>query len=289
MTDSSGNLAVLHEMMLPSDWELFIQSSRVLFANKNVYICFLVAIALVAAAPIRAASADVSTPGTTVVSKTVVRVDRRTGKLIRIPAPAAKPASKETVSKAKAAYAAIVEEAAKKHSVDPLLVESMIQVESNYNPAAVSAKGAEGLMQLMPPTARMLGVSNSFDPQQNIEAGVRYLKQLQDTFKDTRLALAAYNAGPGSVEKYKFVPPYRETWNYVTEVDRRYQDARRAADQAAADTSQPVSTMPEDKPAVPALVEEKFSKLEQFVDEQGRLHLRTKMESRPKAAESVKR
>ena len=84
-------------------------------------------------------------------------------------------------------------------------------------------------MQLMPPTARMLGVSNSFDPQQNIEAGVKYLKYLQSVYKDDRLALAAYNAGPANVEKYKQVPPFKETQNYVEQVGRRYDDARRVA------------------------------------------------------------
>src|SRR5262249_1975615 len=109
----------------------------------------------------------------------------------------------------------------------------------------------------------------------NIEAGVRYLKQLQDQYKDDRLALAAYNAGPSSVEKYKFIPPYRETQDYVQEVDRRYKAARQAADAAAAVVSvtepkneqQPAAGKPVD------LLE--HPKLEQFVDENGRLHLRT--------------
>ena len=78
-------------------------------------------------------------------------------------------------------------------------------------------------MQLTPATARMLGVSNSFDPQQNIEAGVKYLKYLQSVYKDDRLALAAYNAGPGAVEKYKQIPPYPETQNYVNQVGKRYE------------------------------------------------------------------
>jgi soluble lytic murein transglycosylase-like protein len=173
------------------------------------------------------------------------------------------------------------EQAARTHNVDPLLVDSVIQVESSYDPYAVSPKGAEGLMQLMPSTARMLGVSNSFDPQQNIEAGVRYLKQLKDIFKDDRLALAAYNAGPGAVEKFKWIPPYRETLSYVDEVGRRYDGARKAAASEAAvqaaapkpeGSAAPVEKVPSEK------VEEKHPKLEQFVDQYGRLHLSTKRE-----------
>ena len=155
--------------------------------------------------------------------------------------------------------------------MDPLLVDSVIQVESNYNPHAVSSKGAEGLMQLMPSTARMLGVTNAFDPQQNIEAGVRYLKQLKDQFGDDRLALAAYNAGPAAVDKYKWVPPYAETQNYVAEIGRRYEDARRSSPNPAAKVAVEQKVTPE-----VVVTEERASKLEQFVDQDGRLHLSTK-------------
>jgi soluble lytic murein transglycosylase-like protein len=147
----------------------------------------------------------------------------------------------------------------------------MIKVESNYNVHAVSNKGAEGLMQLMPPTARMMGVSNSFDPQQNIEAGVKYLKYLKDMYKDDRLALAAYNAGPGAVDKYKWIPPYAETENYVYQVGKRYGEARRAADAA-----KPVEVpAPEVKSIQVTPVEVKPAAVEQFIDENGRLHLKT--------------
>ena len=159
----------------------------------------------------------------------------------------------------------MVEKAARDNNVDPLLVHSIIQVESNYNPYAVSSQGAQGLMQLMPPTARDLGVSNSFDPRQNIEAGVRYLKYLQDLYKDDRLALAAYNAGPGAVQKYKWIPPYPETQDYVNRVGQHYGAAKKAAAQHLAE------------PAVPpvGVMEETHPKLEPFVDAEGRLHLRT--------------
>ena len=159
--------------------------------------------------------------------------------------------------------------------MDPLLVHSVIKQESNYNAYALSNKGAEGLMQLMPPTARMLGVSNSFDPRENIEAGVKYLKYLQGVFKDDRLALAAYNAGPGAVEKYKQVPPFKETQNYVDQVGKRYETARRERD-AEVKASPQTSQRPEIAPVLPeAVIQDKHPRLEQFVDEHGLLSLRT--------------
>jgi soluble lytic murein transglycosylase-like protein len=108
------------------------------------------------------------------------------------------------------------------------LVDSVIQVESNYDPFAVSPKGAQGLMQLMPETAKRFGVKDIFDPKQNIEGGVRYLKFLQETFKDERLALAAYNAGEGAVERYGSVPPYPETVDYVAKVGKKIGQAQQA-------------------------------------------------------------
>jgi soluble lytic murein transglycosylase-like protein len=192
----------------------------------------------------------------------VVRADPRTGKLVRsvIPAPGV------SHTKPQPAISEIVEKTAKAHDVDPLLVHSMIQVESNYDPSAISPKGAEGLMQLMPATARMLGVSNSFDPQQNIEAGVKYLKQLQGIYNDDNLALAAYNAGPGAVQKYKQIPPYKETRDYVTQVGKRYSNAKVAAEEH----KQTAAKLPEPAPAPP-----EHPKLEQYTDQNGRLYLRT--------------
>ncbi len=184
----------------------------------------------------------------------------------------------------------LVEQSARAHNVDPLLVESVMQVESGFNPYAISPKGAEGLMQLMPGTSRMLGVRNSFDPVENIEAGVKYLKYLKSVYQDDRLALAAYNAGPKAVEKFKEVPPYRETQDYVERVGRRYQAARTAADKAAganpAGSGQAngnpaglvhAGTTAETLAAQTAAAEvvEKHPKLEQFVDQDGKLHLRT--------------
>jgi soluble lytic murein transglycosylase-like protein len=115
----------------------------------------------------------------------------------------------------------VIVEHSKMHNIRPDLVRAVVQVESAFNPYAVSPKGAQGLMQLMPATARALGVSNPFNPLDNIRGGVRYLRQLLDRYdNDEVLALAAYNAGPEAVAKYgQKVPPYRETRNYVTKVN----------------------------------------------------------------------
>jgi hypothetical protein len=115
----------------------------------------------------------------------------------------------------------------------------------------------------------MLGVNNTFDPGENIEAGVRYLKYLQDLYKDDRLALAAYNAGPGAVEKFKAIPPFPETRKYIQKVGQRYGEAKAAVKVEPPENGTQVGVKQ------PAPREERYSKLEQFVDEDGRLHLQT--------------
>lgn len=126
-------------------------------------------------------------------------------------------------------YVPIIEEAARKHGVDPRLVAAVARRESAWNVNAVSRVGACGLMQLMPDTARFLGVRNVFDARENIFGGTRYLRTLLDTFDgDLDLTLAAYNAGPGAVEKYRGVPPYRETRAYVAAVKASYEKELRA-------------------------------------------------------------
>jgi soluble lytic murein transglycosylase-like protein len=114
---------------------------------------------------------------------------------------------------------ALVQQNADIWQVDPALIKSVIANESSFNSNATSSAGAQGLMQLMPETAASLGVRNPYDPAQNVAGGTRYLRSLLDRFNgNTRLAVAAYNAGPGAVEKYGDVPPYAETQNYVQNV-----------------------------------------------------------------------
>lgn len=118
---------------------------------------------------------------------------------------------------------AAIEQAAARHNVDPNLVRAVVKVESNFNPNAVSRKGAMGLMQLMPSTARQLKVNNPFDPAQNVDAGVRQLKHLLDNYGgNVKLTLAAYNAGAGAVAKSSGVPHYAETQNYVRRITNLY-------------------------------------------------------------------
>lgn len=117
-----------------------------------------------------------------------------------------------------------IEELSAKYSVDPKLVHSIIKQESSYKSDSVSGAGAMGLMQLMPATATSLGVKDPFDPGQNIEGGVKYIKQMMDKYNgNTKLALAAYNAGPGNVDRYGGIPPFEETQNYVSKVMGHYQ------------------------------------------------------------------
>ena len=128
------------------------------------------------------------------------------------------PAAAEQASPLDGPYAEIIARAAEAHGVSPMLVSALIQVESGYRPRARSPKGAMGLMQLMPSTARAYKVGNPFEPKANIEAGIKHLKSLIDRFRGVELALAAYNAGPGAVERFKGVPPYRETRSYVSRI-----------------------------------------------------------------------
>lgn len=118
---------------------------------------------------------------------------------------------------------AFIQKAAHKHHVPEKLIHSIIKAESNYNPSAVSPKGAVGLMQLMPETAKAYGVSNLFNPEENIEGGVKYLKDLMKIYgEDLELILAAYNAGQEAIKKYGGIPPYPETLNYIRKVKASY-------------------------------------------------------------------
>ena len=115
-------------------------------------------------------------------------------------------------------YDDLIEAAAAKHDLDPALVKAVIYAESGFRPNAVSNAGAEGLMQLMPGTSASLSVTDAFDPEANIEGGTRYLKKQMDRFGDLNLALAAYNAGPAAVARYRGVPPVEETRSYINKV-----------------------------------------------------------------------
>ena len=204
----------------------------------------------------------------------VVRADARSGRLVRsvtvaprdvtprAPGAAARPAAERIP------LGEMIDKAAREYGVDPLLVHAVIQVESGYNPFAVSPKGAQGLMQLIPSTASRLGVKNTFDAEQNIRAGVRHLRQLQEIYKDTRLALAAYNAGEAAVSRYGRVPPYAETENYVIQVGQRWGNARRVA--------QPAAKRPNEEASEQASREPEHRPVEYFVDSEGRLHMRTR-------------
>lgn len=176
----------------------------------------------------------------------VVRSDPRTGKLVRtvvvtpkvvversvaatvVPDRVLAPDSAAPASAAPAAEEQgidrMVQAAAAQHSLPTQLIYSVIKVESNYNPYAVSPKGALGLMQLIPETTRRFGVADVFNPEENIEGGAKYLKYLLDLYHwDFNLALAAYNAGEAAVAKYGGVPPFAETRNYVAQVYREFE------------------------------------------------------------------
>jgi soluble lytic murein transglycosylase-like protein len=214
----------------------------------------------------------------------VVRADMRTGKLVRSAVVAPKPVLQQRVDETRVAekvmeprviapmevgeapapaasggpqgIGALVDSIASQHGLQPQLVHSVIKVESGYNPNAVSPKGALGLMQLIPATARRFGVSDAFNPAENIQGGVRYLAYLLDLFhNDYSLALAAYNAGEAAVVKYGGVPPYTETRNYLVQVGKRLQEVEKASE-AAARQKQKEARAAEAKPDAPRQIEQ---------------------------------
>jgi soluble lytic murein transglycosylase-like protein len=139
---------------------------------------------------------------------------------------AIQPVNADNVSLAAPEINDLVEQTASRHQIDPQLVHAIIKVESEYDPKAVSRKGAMGLMQLIPETAQRFGVANPFNPKENIEGGVSYLKHLLDLFRgDLFLSLAAYNAGEAAVQRFGGIPSFAETRNYVRKVTDIYQSA----------------------------------------------------------------
>ena len=143
----------------------------------------------------------------------------------------------------KPAYDELIKKSCLRYGVDPNLVMAVMRQESGYNPRALSYKGATGLMQLMPATARRFGVENIYDPAQNIDAGTRYLRFLLDTFNgDVDLALAGYNAGENAVARYgNQIPPYRETQNYVRSISAKYGKGKNARAKTVVAAAEPVA------------------------------------------------
>lgn len=129
---------------------------------------------------------------------------------------------KEQFFKTNVPYGEIIYREARRNDLPPELVAAMVHTESDFRPKLVSHKSAQGLMQIVPETAKILGIANPFDPEQNIAAGTRYFRQLLNRFDDQRIALAAYNAGPTNVERFGGVPPFPETQQYIEKVSRRH-------------------------------------------------------------------
>jgi soluble lytic murein transglycosylase-like protein len=194
----------------------------------------------------------------------VVRLDARTGRLVRTVVSTAR-SDREPVPGS--GVRVLVEEAARAYNLNPELIDSVIQVESNYNPYAISPKGAQGLMQLMPDTARRFGVKNVFDPKENVEGGVKYLRFLEDTFQDDRLAIAAYNAGERAVSRYGDVPPYKETVQYVERVSKKAGKAKQIAK---------ISPKQEAAARGPEETADEHHPVRLYVDQEGRLYLVTR-------------
>jgi len=139
--------------------------------------------------------------------------------------PAARPLSldvfKEDYFRSQVPYGAIIYREARKNDLSPELVAAMVHTESDFRPGLVSHKSAQGLMQIVPSTAALWGLDDPFDPEKNIEAGTKYFRYLLDRFDDETIALAAYNAGEGNVARFGGVPPFAETRDYISKVNRR--------------------------------------------------------------------
>jgi len=237
-------------------------------------VCFILVLAFtVMTAALEAA--PVAQPSSRVTY--IVRADTQTGRLVRgvLRAPrvvpenvlAAKPVSILVPGEqlpAAQAFQEVVDRIAQNNQVETELVHSVIRAESNYNPYAVSSKGARGLMQLVPATARRFGVANSFNPAQNVEGGVKYLKYLLELYHDNYpLALAAYNAGEGAVDRYRGIPPYPETRSYVYRVGKNLGEAREARKRSR-------KPVPQATRAAGG-----YNPIQSFVDPSGKVHYRT--------------
>jgi len=227
----------------------------------------------------------------------VVRPDLQTGKLIRsvvvLPREAAARVHEPLVQSASDSVESagvtaplssnvieMVDRIAKLYEVEGPLVHSVIRAESNYNSQAVSNKGALGMMQLIPSTARRFGVRNPFDPKQNIEGGVRYLRFLLDYYKnDYKKTIAAYNAGEGAVDRYQGIPPYTETRNYVYQVAKNLRAARQAEEMKSKAAEKAVGQIAADLTSLEKDGQEKqeasYNPIRASISEDGRVNYRT--------------
>jgi soluble lytic murein transglycosylase-like protein len=226
----------------------------------------------------------------------VVRPNLQTGKLVRsvvvqpkeIAARIHEPLTQSDESPASAPARAplssnvieMIDQIARVYDVEGPLVHSVIRAESNYNPQAVSNKGAMGMMQLIPATARRFGVLNPFDPKQNVEGGVRYLRFLLDYYKnDYKKAIAAYNAGEGAVDQYRGIPPFTETRNYVTQVARNLMAARQAEESKSKAAQHAAEQIAAEKASLEKSGQEKqekiYNPIRASISEDGRVNYRT--------------
>ncbi len=202
---------------------------------KQKKICILAAAVFICACPIEKAAADIyqyTDKNGTLHFTNVNGGDRSHKRVKKEPSHSNQSAAASGSSSASApissanipsAYLDIIDNACSRHGVDPSLVHAIVKIESDFNPFALSRKGAMGLMQLMPQTALDLNVTNSFDPTQNIDGGVKYIKYLIDRYEgNLSLALAAYNSGETAVKKWGTIPPFKETQNYVRRILKLY-------------------------------------------------------------------
>ena len=213
-------------------------------------------------------------------STTIVRADEKSGRLVRttvvvksvavepVPVTTAKVVTAKADQPPVSDLGSLVDRIALEQGVEDSLVHSVIRAESNYDPRAISAKGALGIMQLIPATARRFGVVNAFDPRENIEGGVRYLKFLLDYYRnDYARTIAAYNAGEGAVDKYQGIPPYPETQNYVFRVAKNLKSARQI--RARQTPAEPA------KVAVTGTIAETHQAIQASIGEDGRVYYHT--------------
>lgn len=260
-------------------------------ANNLLRICLVLCTVLVCFSYGSLAAGLPERPATATRKVTTVSVDPETGRLVRVVPGALPKSSKTPAAVAKSIARAretarqtpdvepteirgMIDDTAKRHGIDPALVHSVIRVESNYQQKAISPKGAQGLMQLIPATAQRYGVANPFDPSQNLDGGVRYLKYLTERFDgDLRLALAAYNAGEGAVDRHQGIPPYQETQQYVTKVTRELTTRGVRVPAVPEDLRQatPETTLADTEPGQ----RRRSAPLRMFTDAEGRLHIET--------------